>query len=502
MNPGGQYTPGVRSIVGAVLAGLLLVAAFPPYGLGFVAPIAIFGFLWAIARVERARNAWLAGLGFGIAFFGFLFPWLGELVDPALIALAPLVLSQAAFTSVYAGLLQRISLERPVQWWAAATGGWAVMELIRVRFPFGGFEWGLAGYPMGEYALMRNATQFFGTTGWSVLVVAVAAGAVVLVRAAEGRPLAVASGAIAVSVLAGVLFMPAADGDPVRVAIVQGSTPCPQQRCAGERVATYETSLELTRSIEPGSVDLVVWPEGSTGFSVDPVLDPSIADEMGAEARRIGAVLLAGGDRPISDTEWTNANVVFDASGDIVGEYPKRHPVPFGEYVPFRPLFAWIPDLSRVPRDMIRGSEPVIFDEGFGPFGSVISFESAFSRYSRDTVNAGARLLVVATSQASYPFSNASDQLIGMTRMRSAELGVDVVHGAITGKSTIITDGGVVGETTDLVAAEVLTGTVHMRSAGRTVYALLGDWLALLAAVGLVWAVRPSSRPAVEVNAI
>jgi apolipoprotein N-acyltransferase len=288
----------------------------------------------------------------------------------------------------------------------------------------------------------------------------------------------------ALAVVGGAIAPAVSDGEPVRVAIVQASTPCPQQRCAGERAAIYETSLELTRGLEAGSVDLVVWPEGSTGFSVDPVLDPEIAAEMGAEAERLGAALLAGGDRPLSDTEWTNANVVFDASGNIVGEYPKRHPVPFGEYVPFRPLFAWIPDLSRVPRDMIRGSEPVIFDEGFGPFGSVISFESSFSRYARDTVNQGADLIIVATSQASYPFSNASDQLIGMTRMRSAELGVDVVHSAVTGKSTLITDGGVIGDTTDLVTAEVLTGTVEMRASGRTLYAVFGDWLALLVAVG------------------
>jgi apolipoprotein N-acyltransferase len=367
----------------------------------------------------------------------------------------------------------------------AATGGWAAMELVRLRFPFGGFGWGLAGYPMGEYTLTRDATQFFGTTGWSVLVVGIAAGIVVWIRASERRPLAVAVASVAIVVAAGAIAPAVSDGEPVRVAIVQGSTPCPQQRCAGERAAIYATSLDLTRSIEAGSVDLVVWPEGSTGFSVDPVLDASIAAEMGAEAVRIGAVLLAGGDRPLSDTEWTNANVVFDTAGDIVGEYPKRHPVPFGEYVPFRPLFAWIPDLSRVPRDMIRGSDPVVFDEGFGPFGSVISFESAFSRYARNTVNEGARLLIVATSQASYPFSNASDQLIAMTRMRSAELGVDLIHSAITGRSTLITDGGIVGETTDLVTAEVLTGTVEMRQSGRTMYAVLGDWLALLAAIVL-----------------
>ena len=475
----------MKSVVLGVLSGLLLVLAYPPWGWGSIAPLAIGGFLWAIIGARRPSEAWFTGWGFGIAFFAFLFPWLGELVDPAIIALGPLVISQAVFTSIYARVLHRFDLDRPWLWWMTATGGWAAMELVRLRFPFGGFGWGLAGYPMGEYALTRNATQFFGVTGWSVLVVGLAAGVVVWIRASERRPAIAIAGLAALAVVGGAFAPAVSDGEPVRVAIVQGSTPCPQQRCAGERAAIYETSLELTRSLEAGSVDLVVWPEGSTGFSVDPVLDPEIAEEMGAEAERLGAALLAGGDRPLSDTEWTNANVVFDTSGDIVGEYPKRHPVPFGEYVPFRPLFAWIPDLSRVPRDMIRGSDPVVFDEGFGAFGSVISFESSFSRYARHTVNEGADLIIVATSQASYPFSNASDQLIGMTRMRSAELGVDVVHSAVTGKSTLITDGGVVGETTELVEAAVLTGTVEMRQSGRTMYAVLGDWLALLAAVGL-----------------
>ncbi len=475
----------MRSIVLGIVSGLVLVLAYPPWGWGFVAPAAIAGFLWAVADARRPSESWFVGWGFGFAFFGFLFPWLGELVDPAIIALGPLVVSQAVFTSIYARFVHRFSLERPWLWWMAATGGWAAMELVRLRFPFGGFGWGLAGYSMSEYTLTRNAAQFFGTTGWSVLVAGLAAAAVVWVRASERRPLAVVVGSVAVAIVGAAVAPAISDGEPVRVAIVQGSTPCPQQRCAGERAAGYETSIELMRTLQPGSVDLVVWPEGSTGFSVDPVLDPEIADEMGAEAARLGAVLLAGGDRPLSDTEWTNANVVFDTAGEIVGEYPKRHPVPFGEYIPFRPLFAWIPDLSRVPRDMIRGSEPVVFDEGFGPFGSVISFESAFSRYARDTINEGADLLIIATSQASYPFSNASDQLIAMTRMRSAELGVDVVHSARTGKSTLITDSGVVGETTDLVAAELLTGTVEMRRSGRTLYARFGDWLALLAALGL-----------------
>jgi apolipoprotein N-acyltransferase len=236
---------------------------------------------------------------------------------------------------------------------------------------------------------------------------------------------------------------------------------------------------------------LVVWPEGSTGFNVDPVLDPEVGEAISQQAARIGTVLLAGGDRPVSDTEWINANVVWNADGELVGEYRKRHPVPFGEYVPARDFFGWIPDLSRVPRDMIRGDGPAVFEVGEGTFGSVISFESSFARYSREHVREGAQLIVVATSQASYPYSNASDQLIGMTRMRSAELGVDVIHGSVTGRSTLITDGGVVGERTGLAEITSLAGVVQLRDEGLTLYARLGDWCQL---VGIAWVVDRGVR--------
>ncbi|MFO7549131.1 MAG: nitrilase-related carbon-nitrogen hydrolase, partial [Acidimicrobiia bacterium] len=147
-----------------------------------------------------------------------------------------------------------------------------------------------------------------------------------------------------------------------------------------------------------------------------------------------------------------------------------------------------------VPRDMIPGHGPVVFDLGFGPFGSVISFEGSFSRYARDAARSGAVLLVVATNQGSYPLSDASDQLIAMTRMRAAELGVDVVHAAVTGRSTLITEGGVTGRRTPLAEEDVVIGTVRMREAGSTLYTLLGDWVQLSAVAGLAVVVGASVR--------
>ncbi|NNC92498.1 MAG: apolipoprotein N-acyltransferase, partial [Acidimicrobiia bacterium] len=240
------------------------------------------------------------------------------------------------------------------------------------------------------------------------------------------------------------------------------------------------------RDLAPGSADLVIWGESATGFSADPLTNPAVEEAIRVEANRIGSYFLIGGDRPVGDENFVNANMLFDPTGAYVGEYDKRHPVPFGEYVPWRTVFGLIPATNRVPLDMLRGDGPVVFDLGEGSIGSVISFEGSFSRYTRDHVRDGAGLMVVATNERSYGVGPAADQLIDMTRMHAAENGIDLVQAAITGKSAIVTGGGVIDGVTDLYTEEVISGTVHFRTGGRTLSNLLGDWLSAVAVAALL----------------
>jgi apolipoprotein N-acyltransferase len=298
-----------------------------------------------------------------------------------------------------------------------------------------------------------------------------------------------AAPALVIGAALGLQMAVATDGpEPTPVAIVQGSTPCPYEKCPpDERLRTFQQHLELTGEIDTGSVDLVVWAEGATGsFNADPVQNAEVGEAIGAEALRIGAWFLVGSDRPISDENWINANVVFDNSGEVVGEYRKQQGVPFGEYVPFRPLFEWIPDLSQVPRDMVPGDGPVVFElPGFG-LGSVISFEGSFARYATQHVRAGANVLVVATNEGSYDRTAVSDQLIGMTRMRAAELGVPVIHAAVTGKSVVIDrDGSISSEISGLGTSEIIYGSVQPGDS-TTFYALAGDWVMYLAVASIL----------------
>ena len=463
-----------------LLSAFLMWAAFPPLGWGALVFVAPTPLLAALRRVERRKTAALIGLVYGVTFNGLLLWWIK---GAGIVAVVALVLVQTVFSVVYAVLVQSVRRWPLGAWWVVAAGGWTLMEFLRARFPFGGFPWGSVGYPVGEYEWPRAATQFIGTTGWSVIVIGVAAGLTLFVTDRRRPtlwlwpPLAIV---LFLTALGG-FFPPSADGPPIRVGLVQGGSPCPGSECPDENILIFQSHLELTKGLTPERVDLVVWPESSVGSNVELVTHPVNALQVGAEARRLDAYFLVGSHRNLDDETFINANVVIDPSGEIIGEYQKHHPVPFGEYVPFRPLFDWLPALDQVPRDMKRGTEYTTFDLPDGRIGSVISFEGAFARSVRPIIRQGAKLLVIATNEATFGDSPATDQFIAMTRMRAAEHGVDIVHAAITGQSAMISADGSVIVQTDLFSEEVVTTTLNLRNAGLTLYSRWGDWVQYLA---------------------
>jgi len=476
--------------VAAVISAALMWLSFPPVNLGFLVFVAPFPLLWALRRVKNRREAVRVGMLYGFIFFGGTLWWIFLI---GAVAWVPLVTTLAVYITAYALLMYAVRLWSPLLWWVVAVGGWTLFEFLRSHWPLGGFPWGAVGFPVGTIPGARGAAQWIGPTGWGVLVIAFAAALVLLAEEeVDRRPLEVVAALIVALSVAGLVLSPEAGGTAVRVAIVQGNSPCPREHCENEKQQIYESHLSLTRTLEAGSADLVVWAEDSFGGSFNPTFNPEVAAQMAGESVRIGAYLLAGGSRSAGPANWENFNVLFAPDGSIVGEYLKRHPVPFGEFVPARELLKFIPQLDQVPRDLIRGEGPVVFPMtvGGGTFqlGSVISFEGAFPRYLRSEVKAGAQLLVVATNEGSFGRSPASDQLIGMVRLNAAALGVDVVHAAVTGHSTLVKADGSLGRTkTGLFTGEVLHGTVRVQESRRTLYAVVGDWLEVVAiGVGVI----------------
>jgi len=474
-------------------SSVLMWAAFPPIGFGPLAFIAPIPFFLAIRAVERPLYAAALGFGWGAAFFGLLLNWLMVL---GFVAWFPLSIVMGAFTAAFAFFIWVFRLWPPWRWWLIATGGWVALEFVRGRFPFGGFPWGDIGYPAAGLPGAIGSVQWIGPAGWTVLVVAFAAGATLVIENHRNWRMVVDAGSLIILlVIGGALFAPSPAAQVWRAAIVQGGSPCPQTRCQNENQRIYERHLELTKSIPEGSVELVIWPENSTGSPYEPENNDTVRNEIIEQASRLNAYMLISSTRIEGDGYFSNVNVLYSPDGVKVGEYAKQHPVPFGEFVPLRGLFDFVPQLDRVPRDMIRGTDAVVFPTPEGNLGSVISFEGSFARSMRSSARAGAQAMVVTTNTSSYGRSPATDQAIAMVKVNAAAVGLETAYASITGKSTFISADGAVGLTTDQLEETVLYGSLQYNADVPTLWVRFGDWFAFVAMIaGAIAIVAPGNR--------
>lgn len=469
--------------IAAIAGALLMWLAFPPFDIGFLALVAPAPFLWGLRRAETASQALGAGFVYGAIFFGLMLSWIMVL---GVVAWIPLTLWLATLSSAFGLLAWTFRMWPAARWWLIVVGGWTLWELIKAYVPWGGFPWGSVGYAAAGNPGFIGAVQWIGPSGWTVLAVGVAAGIALVAEDSENWRLFVDPAVVVLMlVLAGLLFPPHTDGEVVTVAIVQGGSPCPQVRCQNENQRIFERHLALSEGIESDSVDLVVWPENSFGSPFDPIGNPEVEQELKVLAQKLDAFMLVSGTHRPDAESFVNVNIVYSQIGTEIGRYDKRHPVPFGEFVPLRDFLNFIPQLDRVPRDMVRGTEAVVFPIQDGILGSVISFEGAFSRHIRSEALAGSQLLVVATNESSYgKDAAASPQLIEMARVNAAAVGQDLVLAAITGKSTFITSEGHVGETLGSLETGVIVDELQFRTAGPTLYTRIGDWMIVVALAG------------------
>ncbi|MCW2622083.1 MAG: apolipoprotein N-acyltransferase, partial [Frankiales bacterium] len=93
----------------------------------------------------------------------------------------------------------------------------------------------------------------------------------------------------------------------------------------------------------------------------------------------------------------------------------------------------------------------------------------------RQAVQAGGRLLVVQTNNATYGRTPQPRQQLAMTRLRAVEHGRAVVVAATSGISAVISPDGTVLDRTQVFTQKVLTADVPQRTQ-RTVATRVGVW--------------------------
>jgi len=160
--------------------------------------------------------------------------------------------------------------------------------------------------------------------------------------------------------------------------------------------------------------------------------------------------------------------------------------VPFGEYVPLRPLLGWVTrftDAADVDRH--RGSRLRVLPAGRVNVGPLVCFESAFPDLARNLAAGGADLVVVQTADTTFQESWGPAQHASLAAVRAVEAGRPVVQAAISGVSAAFDARGhrLAWQPTTWRGAAVVEVPL---SRERTPYARAGDWLPVACALALV----------------
>ena len=180
-------------------------------------------------------------------------------------------------------------------------------------------------------------------------------------------------------------------------------------------------------------------------------------------------------------TSFRNEVVAWGPGGHIVGVFEKVHRVPFGEYVPFRSLFAHFADLSGVPLDAMPGHGTGLMRTPAGPLGLLVSFEIFYAGRSH-AVGPGRRPAPGGPHQhVLVQHLAGAAQEMAAAIVQAVETGRDLVQAAPTGFSAVVTQRGVVVQRSALGRRQVLFATVALRR-GFTPYDHWGDLPVLVAA--------------------
>lgn len=475
------------AVLSAALAAVLMDLAYPEAAVWILAFPAT-GLLLVALIGRRFGGALLVGLVYGILFFGLLVSWTSRYLGPVpwaalslvegvltAFALVPIALAYRWLPRAFPGAAGRL-LGLPV----VVAALWVGRELFVGSWPYGGFPWARIGMSQAESPL-ASVSSWVGVSGLSFLMVLIVAMLIEVARLrAWRRPLRLVAPVAVVVILLFTPLFPTSTSGSMRIAAVQGNGPTGyfDER---EPLAVIQAQTEATAPIYGEDVDLLVWPEGS--LDSDPFQVDAIARRMTLVSNRIDAPLLANA-ATARDELYFNTSMLWMPDGTATQKHDKRHPVPFGEYVPDRAFFnALAPDLiGLIQREYTPGSNPPIVEVDDVAVGLAICFDVIYDDVIWEGMNAGAEVLVFQTNNADFRGTDENLQQLAFARMRAIETGRSVVNVSTVGTSQVIRADGATVTSLDADEAGAMLEDVELRS-GLTAGVVLGPWIQQL----LLW---------------
>ncbi len=472
------------------ILGALTVLGFAPFYL-FPIPVITIALLLHFWRTSTTPlQAALLGFCFGMGMFGAGVTWIYVSLHefgavPASIAVLFLIILCAylsLFITLTGWVLRKLHIEAPLVWALLAASLWALSEWLRSVVIFFGFPWLTVGYSQVPSGPLVGYSAVVGVYGVSLILVLSAA----LISLFFEKELRSWRNAFFLSMLwitgFGLQFINWTEpqGEPTSVSLLQGNISQEMKWRAEHVIHTMDTYAKLTHT---SNSRLIIAPEISLPLARGEVPTNYLAQFSTHAKRNNGDILIGMVETSIGSGEYYNSMFSFGISSEQV--YRKHHLLPFGEFIPLKPVFGWIINVLRIPlSDFSRGG----FDQRpmnlAGQSVAVnICYEDVFGEELISQLPQ-ATLLANVSNDAWFGRSIGPYQHLQISQMRALETGRYMLRATNTGVSAIINERGVVLQKAEVFTTTVLNGMVQGHT-GATPYVRSGNSL-VLGFIGLV----------------
>ena len=465
------------------LLGALTVLGFAPFYL-FPLPLVTLAFLCHFWRNSaRPRAAGLLGFSFGMGMFSAGVTWLyislhdfGAMPMPvAVLALIFLCGYLALFPAMTGWILKKLDIAAPIVWALAAGALWALSDWLRSVL-FTGFPWLTLGYSQAPHSPLAGFAPVIGVYGVSLLVILSAALLCLFIQKEFRKPRYFLP--LLALWLAGFglqqIRWTQPEGEPVRVSLLQGNIPQDMKWREDQLISSMENYARLVLQSDSR---LIITPEISIPLYRNEV-SPGYLAQLAAHAKQNnGDILIGLVEAPGNGSEYYNSMFSFGASPEQ--SYRKYHLVPFGEFIPLKPVFGWIINVLKIPlSDFSRGA---LGQQPMNIAGQRVAvnicYEDVFGEEIIQQLPQ-ATLLANVSNDAWFGRSIGPRQHLQISQMRALETGRYMLRATNTGVTAIIDERGRVLQEAEIFTATALNGTAQGFT-GSTPYVRLGNSLIL-----------------------
>ncbi len=396
----------MKNISLCCLAALLLIISYPQLSFWLLAWVAIVPLLFILDGKSKGK-AFKWGFLFGFLYFFGVLGWLVYVTYPGTFLLCTyLALYPAIFAAGFVyfkdlPLIPRIFVLASL---------WTVLEFMRSTL-FTGFGWATLAHSQYTNLWMIQIADIVGIYGISFLIILVNLVVFETLKKKENsqyiRRLQFITACILIfCLLYGLWTLKTAHfSSSIKVAVVQSNVKERIQWTPGDMSVTLDKYMALTDAVSKTHPDIIVWPETSLpGVLSD---NPSYLQRIQLKAMDLNIPILMGSVLDEGDHYFNSAILVGD-KGAVKGHYNKIHLVPFGEFLPLRPILGWL-NASIDVEDFTSGTEYTVFSVGKSgrKFGVLICFEDTLHDLPRQFVKAGAEFFVNMTNDAWFKDTKA-----------------------------------------------------------------------------------------------